>query len=320
MDDLELPSIAAYDSHAGTLHHFRMLCFAAFPVVGIPLAADNQRCNVYASQRNSWARSRQCAWVRRSVNVVQNKVGHHHLITSSLKSSKDWGQIRAKDFDDLINNGQLPLCLVGMSNCGKSHWSEQLSNFKGFNRVCVDDEIENAIRPELESLGYAGISGMAEWMGYPFDDRFASNEKRYLKLEEEITAGIIPSENSNFVLDTTGSVVYLGSQTLSQLRSSFLIVHLAATEDVLENMKKSYFETPKPVVWGDSYNSLDSETPLDSLRRCYDGLLQQRYKRYSQLAHIAVPASISLSRDIDVDQFLEIIRSKLVSPAGVPRS
>lgn len=232
---------------------------------------------------------------------------------SSKVAQPTWESMQSGDLDKLIEERRLPLCFIGMSNCGKSHWTNALVAERDFEHVCVDDEIEKALEPELTELGYAGIADMAKWMGYPADERFARNEARYLDLEEDVTRNInVSSSNgSNFVLDTTGSVVYLSENTQNHLRNTFFIVHLAANEDVLESMRESYFESPKPVVWGDSYTQNEDESSDQALRRCYEGLLRERLKRYHKLAHISIPAQFAFSREASVDDLLQLVRSTL---------
>lgn len=205
----------------------------------------------------------------------------------------------------------MAICFVGMSNCGKSHWSRQFKMNRDFHVVSVDEEIERAIEPELTVLGYAGIDGMAEWMGFPSDDRFTHNQGVYLGYEETITAKTSPREGANSVLDTTGSVVYLKSGTLDKIRREYLVIHLEASDDMLEFMTTNYFETPKPVVWGDAYRPQVGEKPIQAMRRCYPDLLKERRKRYAAMAHITVPAAISLSPQIKLIEFLHHVKSKL---------
>lgn len=230
--------------------------------------------------------------------------------TCSAKTST-WSSLSTVDFDTKLSTNELCLCFVGMSNCGKSHWSNELATQLKFHAICVDDLIEKNITPELQTLGFSGIDGMAEWMGFPTDDRFDNNQDRYLSYEEQITACAKPKIGKNTVLDTTGSVVYLTNETLDKLKKDYLIVHLEASDDMLEVMTDNYFETPKPVVWGDAFNRKNGETPEEALRRCYPVLLRERRKRYEQLAHVTVPAKVSLSRDVTLDQVLDYIRGKL---------
>lgn len=217
----------------------------------------------------------------------------------------------ASEFDEREASSSLAICFVGMSNCGKSHWSHQFKINCGFHVVSVDEEIERAIEPELTALGYYGIDGMAEWMGFPCDDRFANNQGVYLGYEETVTAATSPREGVNSILDTTGSVVYLKSDTLGKIRDEYLVVHLEASDDMLEYMTTNYFEMPKPVVWGDAYRPRVDEEPIRAMRRCYPDLLRERRKRYAAMAHVTVPAAISLSRQIKLEEFLHHVKSKL---------
>jgi len=177
----------------------------------------------------------------------------------------------------------------------------------------VDEEIEEAILPELEALGFKGIEGMAQWMGFPYEDRFKKNEKKYLGIEETITASVDPEEGKNFVLDTTGSVIYMPRPILQSLRQKYLVVHFLASDDMVSEMIENYFKTPKPVSWGDSYNQMDGEDGDKALRRCYPDLLATRRKQYEQLAHVSIPAETTLSYDISCDDLLEIT-ADLLSP------
>lgn len=237
------------------------------------------------------------------------KLPSHRISRCALKT--DWTSLSLQSFDEKLKAGELPIAMVGMSNCGKSHWSSQLSRHHSFHLICVDERIETAIEPQLSALGFSGIDGMAEWMGFPTDDRFIGNQNTYLRLEEHITAASPPQPGRNTVLDTTGSVVYLSEDTLSRLRTQYLVVHLEASDDMLDVMTNSYFETPKPVVWGDAFNRHEGETPNQALRRCYPNLLRERRKRYAALAHLTVPATVSLSRDVDMKAFLRYIRDQL---------
>lgn len=226
-------------------------------------------------------------------------------------STSTWDKLTAHEFDARVADSSLAICFVGMSNCGKSHWSRQLRDHRGFHVVSVDDKIEHAIKPELMALGFAGIDGMAEWMGFPSDERFSVNQARYLGHEESITAAISPASGVNCVLDTTGSVVYLSQDTLGRLQMEYLVVHLEASDDMLEMMTQNYFQTPKPVVWGDAYKPVQGETPNESLRRCYPDLLRERRKKYAAISHVTIPASFSLSCDVGLDKFLSHVKSKL---------
>eukprot|EP00741_Cyanophora_paradoxa_P003924 tig00000737_g3817.t1 len=216
------------------------------------------------------------------------------------------------DFDVMLRENRLPIAFVGMSNTGKSFRSSQLAAAHGFHLVCIDDQIEQNIGPELEALGYSGIEGMAKWMGFPSDPTFKEKEDRYLYWENKLTAGVeMPSPMSNFCVDTTGSVIYLPEETLAGLRHRFLVVHFEATDDVLHEMIERYFEVPKPVIWGPKFDMEKGESTEAALRRCYPELLAWRRERYRELAHVNISSSVSSGRSVSLDDFLSHIRTEI---------
>lgn len=218
----------------------------------------------------------------------------------------------AAEFDAAMSSERLALCLVGMSNCGKSHWSTALGIQKGFQVTCVDEEIEHLLKDELTQGGYSGIDGLASWMGFPTDQRFAKAQEKYLAAEEMATqAGAQPTQDSNCVLDTTGSVVYLNEATCSQVRNNFLVIHLEAGDDMLAKMTERFFETPKPVVWGDSFDWQEGENEDEAMRRCYPNLLRQRRERYRKLAHVNVAAGECISPELCLDGFLDLVKQQM---------
>lgn len=81
------------------------------------------------------------------------------------------------------------------------------------------------------------------------DRQFAKHQYMYLELEESITVKA-PCVLGNVVLDSTGSVCYLADSTLSRIKRNFFVLHLEASDGMIEKMIDGYFATPKPVVWG----------------------------------------------------------------------
>jgi len=243
--------------------------------------------------------------------VAQAPRQAHIVKCSSVQSSVIKTQA---EFDQALKEKTLRIAFIGMSNCGKSFRSFQLRDEYGFDMVSVDEEIEKRIEPELTALGYQGIQGMAEWMGFPFDERNRKNEQRYLDIEDDVTANVkfpLSPAKANCTLDTTGSVIYLSQSTLEKLKHSYLIVHLEASDDILDIMTENYFTMPKPVVWGTAFNQKEGENGMDALRRCYPGLLRLRREKYNQLAHVVIPASISRGYGVNIKQFVDILRKKL---------
>lgn len=226
-------------------------------------------------------------------------------------SDSKWSGLSASLFDEKLASRKLALCIVGMSNCGKSYWSTQLHMKRSFSMISVDSYIESELDQVLKADGHVGMEGLAEWMGFPSDERFATNQVTYLAAEEKITANVSPISGNNSVVDTTGSVVYLSRATRKHLVQNYLVVHIEAENHMLQLMTDNYFKTPKPVVWGSIYNPLPGESPDQALRRCYPNLLRQRRELYARMAHVSIPASFCLDRSLKIDAFLDAIRTRL---------
>ena len=206
------------------------------------------------------------------------------------------------EFDKKFKNKTLKLAFIGMSNIGKSFRSKELVREKNFNHYCVDEQIG-------DSLNINSEAEMAQWLGYPYEDRFTPNQAIYLKHEGRLTREASIPEDYNLVLDTTGSVIYLANDILDYLKKNFLIIHFETPKNMIEQMIENYFLNPKPVVWGDSFYQHDDESHIEALKRCYPELLNFRRQRYLQLKDI----SIDFARDENVhhDEFWEKLRNLL---------
>ena len=205
-----------------------------------------------------------------------------------------------QEFAKRIENNTLHIAFIGMSNTGKSFRSNQLHNSKNFEYVHVDDEIE-------KELGLQSMKEMAEWMGYPFDARYEKRGLEYLQLEAKHTVQKNISPNKKFVLDTTGSVIYLDSEIHEYLQKNFLCVSFDIQIEKVEEMKTLFFKEPKSVYWGDSFSQKKNEDNIDALKRCYPQLLEDRKKKYRELADVIIPGEISQYEGLSIDRFLEII-------------
>ncbi len=213
---------------------------------------------------------------------------------------KDPKPLSSQEFERRLKAGELKLCVVGMSNVGKTHWSKQLAK-QGFQHLCCDDLIEQKLGDELVKLGFSGgIADMAKWLGQPYDKQFAANQQRYLDLEVETMQQIIDDlENGklqgNTIIDTTGSVVHTHPEIRQKLHALTTVVYLEATDKMRHEMFKLYIAEPKPVVWEDIFKPEAVETNADALARCYPQLLKHRSDRYADMAHITIPREISLA-------------------------
>lgn len=186
-----------------------------------------------------------------------------------------------------------------MSNIGKSIRTEQFRQIKNVETSSVDDVIAQKMKKE-------GMAGMVEWMGYPFEEKYKEAEEEYLELENKMTLGKIPKKK-NYVLDTTGSFIYLEPETIDFVQKNFLVVNLDCSEMMLKVMIEDFFLTPKTIVWGNFFEKKEGEREIDALRRCYPNLLRNRIHRYRELADINIPGEISRNEHISPERFWEIL-------------
>ncbi len=206
--------------------------------------------------------------------------------------------ITSAEFGQRLDDGELGLCVVGMSNVGKTRWSELLEG-AGFDNVCCDEIIEAEVADELLSLGYSGgINDMAKWLGQPYDEQFARNQKRYMEIELEKMKAIVGElqngpPKKNTIIDTTGSVAHTHPAIRQALSKLTTVVYLEATADMRDTMFKRYMADPKPVIWEGIFSPEPSETNEEALTRCYPNLLEHRSSRYAEMAHVTVPHNVS---------------------------
>jgi len=188
----------------------------------------------------------------------------------------------------------LRLALIGMSGSGKSYWTKRIAA-AGYPAISCDTQIEQQLAGALQAGRYAGINGVAAWMGWPDSSTYAEREAAYLAEEiaalDEVLIGLEKNPAQNLVLDTTGSVIYLGNHFLHRLRKQMLVVYLAASPDEQELLIRRYLEDPKPVLWRGAFQPRKGETPRDTVARCYPVLIAARRQSYAELAHCSIPVS-----------------------------
>ena len=188
----------------------------------------------------------------------------------------------------------LRLALIGMSGAGKSFWTRQIAA-SGVPAVSCDDVIEEKLAPRLKAGGYAGINGVAAWMGWPDSEAYAEREAEYLKEEiaalDETLSGLEKDSQKSLVLDTTGSVIYTGNHLLMRLRRLMKVVYLAASDAEQQLLVERYLSDPKPVLWRGAFVAKSGETPRETVARCYPNLIAARRQSYAALAHATVPVA-----------------------------
>ena len=212
-------------------------------------------------------------------------------------------------------SGKMPLrlALIGMSGAGKTFWTKQMAE-AGRPAVSCDDRIEQRLKPRLAAGGFAGIHGVAAWMGWPDSPTYAEREAQYLEAEiatlDEILSELEQDPRTSLVLDTTGSVIYTGSHLLRRLRRLMTVVYLAASDEEQQLLVERYLSDPKPVLWRGAFQPKPGEPPRDTVARCYPRLIQARRQSYAALAHATVPVGALRELPHEAGAFLSLL------PAG----
>jgi shikimate kinase len=216
----------------------------------------------------------------------------------------------------------LRLALIGMSGSGKSYWTQRIAA-AGYPTVSCDTQIEQRLAGTLQSGGYSGINGVAAWMGWPDSPTYAEREAAYLAEEistlDEVLTSLEKNPAQNLILDTTGSVIYVGNHLLHRLRKQMLVVYLAASPDEQELLIRRYLEDPKPVLWRGAFQARKGEAPRDTVARCYPALIAARRQSYAALAHCLIPVAdlreFSVAEEKGAESagnaFLEKVRKQL---------
>ena len=222
----------------------------------------------------------------------------------------------------------LRLALIGMSGSGKSYWTKRIA-VAGYSAVSCDSQIEELLAPALAAGGYAGINGVAAWMGWPDRPTYREREAAYLAEEiatlDRVLTSLEKNPSQDLVLDTTGSVIYVGNHLLHRLRKQMLVVHLAASPGEQDLLIRRYLEDPKPVLWRGAFQPHKGEAPHDTVARCYPALIAARRHSYAALAHCSL--AVQELRELSVHEekgaesagqaFLEKVQKQLL---GVSKS
>jgi len=207
----------------------------------------------------------------------------------------------------------LRLALIGMSGAGKTFWTKKLAASQ-YPAISCDDRIEHKLAPRLTAGGYAGINGVAAWMGWPDSATYAERESEYLAEEihtlDEILMELEKQPEKSLVLDTTGSVIYTGNNLLMRLRRQVTIVHLAVSAQEQQLLIERYLNDPKPVLWRGAFQARAGEKPRETVARCYPALIAARRQSYEALAHCTLQVAALRDGSLDAASFLKMIQDK----------
>ena len=212
------------------------------------------------------------------------------------------------------------LALIGMSGAGKTFWTNKLAA-AGWPAISCDDRIEHRLATRLEAGGYAGIHGVAAWMGWPDAPTYAERESLYLAEEigvlDEVLTEVEQLPDKPIVLDTTGSVIYTGNNLLMRLRRHMTVVYLAATVEEQQLLVQRYLADPKPVLWRGAFQAKPGELPHETVARCYPTLIAARRRSYEALAHCTLQVAdlreTGQGEAMDAAAFLNTIQREMES-------
>lgn len=218
-------------------------------------------------------------------------------------TSTDSGKVSA--------SGPLRIALAGMSGSGKTFWARKIAE-TGVRAISCDDVIEEKLAARLKSGGYAGINGVAAWMGWPDSPAYAEREAEYLKEEiaalDEVLAELESDRAKALVLDTTGSVIYAGNHLLRRLRKLMTVVHLAASDAEQRLLVERYLSDPKPVLWRGAFVAKAGEAARETVTRCYPNLIAARQQSYAALAHVTLRVAELRELPQTAEAFLNLVR------------
>jgi shikimate kinase len=212
----------------------------------------------------------------------------------------------------------LRIALIGMSGSGKTFWAKKLAE-SGVPAISCDDRIEARLAPRLAAGGFAGINGVAAWMGWPDSPTYTEREAEYLAEEihtlDEVLQQLEKQPEKSLVLDTTGSVIYTGNHLLMRLRRRMTIVYLAASPAEQQLLIERYLHDPKPVLWRGAFQPKPKESPRETVARRYPALIAARRQSYEALAHCTLQVAALHDASMNAETFLKMIQRKIEGAA-----
>ncbi|MBP9838523.1 MAG: hypothetical protein KBC84_07390 [Proteobacteria bacterium] len=202
------------------------------------------------------------------------------------------------------------ITLIGFSGAGKSHLSKQFREELSWSTYDCDSLIEQRLKHSIDN-GSSSVEKLAFWLGQPYTENFQEREDLLVKLEDEVTADAFLPENikkENYVIDTSGSVIYVSPKTIKTLKENSTVVYLEFSETEIEMMYQQFLKIPKPIIWGGMFQPKDHETNDDALKRCYYELVAWRKQRYEQIADIRIPITFKERENLTATSILKAIK------------
>jgi len=190
------------------------------------------------------------------------------------------------------------IILLGMSGIGKSYHARKLKRFHGYKLFSIDDMIAKA-------LGEGDVHDVANYLGVPYEERYAKNSTMYLSLEEKFTREALDYASKHasekIVIDTTGSVVHLSNEILVRIKSFKNSIFLDIKRERIDEMIDLYLRDPKPVIWG-AYATEFKEKSLykATVSNFYPKLLYSRRRKYMSYSRKSISFEMHKKKGFDL--------------------
>jgi hypothetical protein len=152
-------------------------------------------------------------------------------------------------------------------------------------------------------------------MGWPDSPTYGQRESDYLAEEfhtlDEVLTELEKYGEKSLVLDTTGSLIYIGNNLLMRLRRQMTIVYLAASPQEQQLLIERYLNDPKPVLWRGAFQPKPTESPRETVARCYPALIAARRQSYEALAHCTLQVASLRDDSLVAAEFLKMIQIQI---------
>lgn len=210
-------------------------------------------------------------------------------------------KLSSKQFLSKLNDGELKLAFVGMSNIGKTFLAKKISEAYNMNLIEVDKKI-------WESLGFDDMEDFADWQGHPYEEGYKEREKELIELEGNATKKSVENAEGNSLLDTTGSVIYIDPAIRRSIKEKFYVVHIKAETSDLERLKWEYFDNPKPLIWRNHFRPRADRTDRENIFECYPKLLMSRAKEYAPMADATITSRAALDETLTAEEIIMMLK------------
>ncbi len=207
---------------------------------------------------------------------------------------------------------------IGMSGIGKSYWTKQLSQI-GFSTIDCDAEVIKEVSKQAQ-MPFSTLSEAGTWLQLPHQEGFEQREKLFMQCEKQVIEQLLDTnfdnnqqkrtENSRYIVDMGGSVIYTGDEVLAKLKNNLLLIFFDASEEVYEQMLANYFANPCPVLWKGQFKQQEGQNIADAFIESYANLINYRRKMYLELADIVIPYNVHRQANWKAEDFLAWIENK----------